>query len=518
MDTLGIDIGTTTVKYVRYGRTTDRIVSRGEYRYRRGWEDFRDILSAIAEKEGTRVAVAVGITSIEILKKTYSVPVRLEPEMKNEVDTLASKGMAVPLADMNRRHLMLGEVEERGTPKQDVLFLGAHTSFVYHVFALFRKAGFRRLLLLTDVAFCYEPMIDYALDGSVAVVDIGGTQTGIYIIDSGRLLLIREVMTACETFRDAVVGDMALSPNEAEEHLWINGFGEASEGTLAISFERLAAQIQRTFLVYSQKYPRRPVSKVWVAGRGARIPGLTEKLNLMLAEHFDVLPPRAEVEQEYVPAYSLATRSDRFPNLLTEEMIGNGREAVITRYAKAVGIIIVMGIALFSFAAWAGLHYLTTTVDERLSVLSQKRQQLTGYDPARRPQSGREESVHKEIGEKETAFVVLLKYLSSRLPSQVYLKSVDFDASRATDKGVGVKDIRHHSGLKKSYRLAVVHLRGCTTGEDADAEAVMMHVVTTLEKSGFMSDVRIVHKEMKNVNGKTFTEFVVSGECRGYEI
>ncbi|HAR96363.1 MAG TPA: hypothetical protein DCR97_10445 [Deltaproteobacteria bacterium] len=514
MDTLGVDIGTTTVKYVRYRKKANRIVSQGEYRYRRGWEELRDILTAVKEKEGTNLGVALGITSVDLLKKTYSVPVMPEQAMKAEVDALVSRGMLVPLLDMHREYLLLGEVEERGAVKQDVLFLGAHKSLIDHVAGLFYKAGFKRLLTLTDVGFCYQPMTDCALDGAVAVVDIGGRQTGVYIMDNGRLLLTREIMTACEALKDAIVGGTGLSPNEAEDYLWTNGFFEASADALTLPFERLAAQVQRTFLVYSQKYPKRQVVKAWVTGRGATIPGLPEKLTELLGYNINVLPSRAEIDQQYIPAYALATRADRFPNLLTDEMTASKWQTTLPRYARTAGIIIIAGIGLFSLAAQARLHFLKTTIDGRLAMLSQKYEQPAAANPGRqsRPPIRTQPSL-KEMGQKETSFVLLLKVLSSHLPSQVYLKSVEFAAPPAAfnEEGAGRMP-------PKGRRGATMHLHGYVVATDEEVRPVLMQVLVSLEKSGFLRNVRVDEKGMKTVDGRMLMEFVASAECRGHEI
>jgi Tfp pilus assembly PilM family ATPase len=522
MDTLGIDIGTTTVKYVRYRKKADRIVSQGEYRYRRGWEEIREILSTIKDKEGSNVALIVGITSVELFKKICSVPLLPEPEMKAEVDALVSKSMLVPLLDMNREYLILGEVEDRGTVKQDVLFLGAHKSFIDHVTGLFRKAGFRRLSVLTDVGFCYRSMTDCALEGAIAVVDVGGTQTGIYIIDSGRLLLTREIMTACETLKDAVVGVTALSPNEAEEHLWMNGFVEPAGDDLNLPLERLAAQIQRTFLVYSQKYPGRPVVKVWIAGRGAKIPELPERLTGLLGQNFEVLPSKAEVDQQYIPAYALATRSDRFPNLLPEEMKDTESQATVTKYARAAGIIILCGTVLFSIAGWARLRYLKATIDSRSALLSQKNRQLAGQSSGHQILPSQILSPLNEAGQKEISFVLFLKFLSNHLPSQVYLKSIEFDAVAPPGKESGdlAGDTVPTKGRAsdRKLRAGIVHLRGYVVADDEEIEPVLIQVSANLEKSGFLRNVKVDQKEMKNVKGRMLMEFVASGECRGYEI
>lgn len=519
MDTLGIDVGTTTVKYVRYRKKADRILSHGEYRYRRGWEELKDILSAIKDKEGTNVALAVGITSVDLLKKTFSIPMIPEEETKAEVDALVSKGTLVPTVDMRRQYLILGQIQERGTAKRDVLFVGAHRSFVDHVVGLFHRTGFKKLLVLTDVGFSYQVMPDCPLDGAVAVIDIGGRQTGIYVIDSGKLLLTREIMTACETLKDAIVGGTALSPDESEEQLWIRGFDDEYQALLALPFERLAAQIQRTFLVHANKYPTRPVVKAWVSGRGANIPGLPEKLTELLGQPFDVISSLAEVDRQYIPAYALATRGDRFPNLLTHDKTGTRRQESMIKYARVAGIAIIAGIVFFSVAAWLRLNYLNTAVDNRLAMLTQKMQQLPRQTRSLQPLSGLRQPSQKEIGQKEGSFILLLKVLSSHLPPQVYLSSIEFRSAPAALCEASVGDTgKSPQDYDKRHRAGFMHLQGYITAEGEEVEPVLMQVMVNLEKSGLLRNVRVDGKGMRNVKGKMVVEFVASGECQAYEI
>ena len=99
MDILGIDIGTVSVKYVRYRKKGKGVVvSRGEYPYKEGWEDLEGILSSIKSREGVNVEVAIGITSQEILKKTFTVPVIPKEELREVLDWSAHPLATVEVA------------------------------------------------------------------------------------------------------------------------------------------------------------------------------------------------------------------------------------------------------------------------------------------------------------------------------------------------------------------------------------------------------------------------------------
>ena len=335
MDILGIDIGTVSVKYVRYRKKGKGVVvSRGEYPYKEGWEDLEGILSSIKSREGANVEVAIGITSQEILKKTFTVPVIPKEELREVLDWSASKIISIPLDDLRHEYVMLGEIDERGVRKDEVLFVGAHKEYVNRIISLFEDVGFKNIVLLTDIGFVYLPVVEEAIDGSVAIVDIGGRQTGIYVFDGKKLHLVREIMTASESFTDVLISGFGLTYSEADGYTKEKGFDETSSDILAVPMERLGGEIQRTFNVYAQKYPSRPVSKVYLTGRGALIPNLLEKLKTFLAEELQHLDPQIEIEDQFLPAYTLSVQKDILVNLLPEQIKAREREAVYAKYAR----------------------------------------------------------------------------------------------------------------------------------------------------------------------------------------
>ena len=206
LDILGIDIGTVSVKYVRCKGTTGKsiVVSQGDYLYKGGFEDLELILADMRSKEGPDLEVAIGMSSPDIIKKTFTIPVLPKKEQKEALNWTSAKSLSASLDDMVYEHIMLGQIEEKGIKKDEVLFVGIQKGFVERVLSTFQRAGFQQITLFTDIAFGYVYALGEVGDRSIAVIDIGGKRTGLYIARARRLMLAREVLTASESFSDAL--------------------------------------------------------------------------------------------------------------------------------------------------------------------------------------------------------------------------------------------------------------------------------------------------------------------------
>jgi Tfp pilus assembly PilM family ATPase len=284
LDILGIDIGTVSVKYVRCKGTIGKsiVVSQGDYPYKGGFDDLELILADIRNKEGPDLEVAIGMSSPDIIKKTFTIPVLPKKEQKEALNWTSAKALSASLDDMIYEHLMLGQIEEKGIKKDEVLFVGIQKGFVERVLSTFQRAGFQQIVLLTDVAFGYVYALGEVGDRSIAVIDIGGKRTGLYIARGRRLVLAREVLTASESFSDVLMSGPGLTFDQAEHYKREKGFDDELTEILKIPFGRLAGEIQRTFIFYNERYPEKPVTSVYVTGRGAKIPKFFESLKRSL--------------------------------------------------------------------------------------------------------------------------------------------------------------------------------------------------------------------------------------------
>ena len=512
MDILGIDIGTVSVKYVRYRKKGRVVVSRGEYPYKEGWEDLEGILSSIKDREGANVDVAIGITSQEILKKTFTVPVIPKEELREVLDWSASKIISIPLDDMRHEYVMLGEIDERGVRKDEVLFVGAHKEYVNRIINLFEDVGFKNLVLLTDIGFVYLPVVEEAIDGSVAIVDIGGRQTGIYIFDGKKLHLVREIMTASESFTDVLISGFGLTFEEAEGYTKEKGFDETSSDVLAVPMERLGGELQRTFNVYAQKYPSRPVTKVYLTGRGARIPYLLEKLKAYLVEDLQHLPSQIEIEGQFLPAYLLAVQKDIFVNLLPEQVMAREREAMYAKYARIGGVLLLGVLVVWTITILANYNRLRSSVASERSTAQQKREQLDRLAPIKSSLVYNELGpIVAEIERRDSSFIILLKYLASRIPKEVYVKEVEFSRQDAAAE-TPAKD------AKKVEPGNNVQLKGLIFGDPETMEATLLRLMIDLEKSQVVNNVTVVSKPVTELKGRPVMEFLITAKSVPYEI
>ena len=521
MDILGIDIGTVSVKYVRYRKKGKGVVvSRGEYPYKEGWEDLEGILSSIKSREGANVEVVIGITSQEILKKTFTIPVIPKEELREVLDWSASKIISIPLDDMRHEYVMLGEIDERGVRKDEVLFVGAHKEYVNRIISLFEDVGFKNMVLLTDIGFVYLPVVEEAIDGSVAIVDIGGRQTGIYVFDGKKLHLVREIMTASESFTDVLISGFGLTYEEADNYAKEKGFDETSSDILAVPMERLGGEIQRTFNVYAQKYPSRPVTRVYLAGRGAQIPNLLEKLKAFLVEDLLHLPSSIEIEEQFLPAYTLAVQKDILVNLLPEQVKAREREVVYTRYARIGGVALLSIIVVWTLLTLTEYNRLRSSVDSERASVQQKREQLDRLAPIRSSLVYNELGpIVAEIERRDSSFIILLKYLASRIPKEVYLKEVEFSRPEAVPAAPAPAAPAKDAKETKVPEVANnVQLKGLIFGDVETMEATLLRLMIDLEKSNVVHNVTVISKDVKDMKGRPAMEFQITAKSVPYEI
>ena len=542
MDILGIDIGTVSVKYVRCKGTIGKsiIVSQGDYPYKGGFEDLGLILADIRDKEGPDLEVAIGMSSPDIIKKTFTIPVLPKKEQKEALNWTSAKALNASLDEMVYEHIMLGQIEEKGIKKDEVLFVGIQKGFVERVLSTFQRAGFQHIVLLTDVAFGYVYALGEVGDRSIAVIDIGGKRTGLYIARGRRLVLAREVLTASESFSDALMGGRpGLAFDEAEQYKCERGFDEELTEILKIPFGRLAGEIQRTFIVYNERYPEKPVTSVYITGRGAKIPKFFEMLEEALVEEVNYLEAINGIDDKYIPAHTLCMHLDVLPNLLPEGAKRKEQEKSYKRYIS-IGTFALAGILfLLSLGTWGTLRNTDTRINIEQKTLEAIRQGLNAM--GKKTMTTLDTSdiafIKNEIQKKDITFITLLKYLSSRIPGDVYLKSIEFGGDIQSDiqpsstqktQNISPSGQPAQGSLspsvpgppKKTFgeNYYPLTLKGYIFGEPDTLELTLFNLVLSLKQSGFIDRVEVIGKENNKMKGKPVMEFVILARCMKHEL
>ncbi len=541
MDILGIDIGTVSVKYVRCKGTQGKsiIASQGDYPYKGGFEDLELILADIRAKEGTDLEVAVGISAPDIIKKTFTIPVLPKKEQKEALNWTSAKILSAPLDDMIYEHLILGQIEEKGIMKDEFLFVGTQKGFIERILSTFQRAGFQQIVLITDIAFGYVYALGEVGDRSIAVIDIGGKRTGLYIANARRLMFAREILTASESFSDALMSGPGLTFDQAEQFKRERGFDEELTEILKIPFERLAGEIRRTFSVYDQRYPDKPVTTVYITGRGIKIPKFFERLEETLIEEVNYLETIQGIEDKYIPAHTLCMNLEALPNLLPEGAKKREQEKCYKRYI-AIGTFAIAAILyLLSVNLWSTARNADLRIKlDRHSLESMQR----GFNTIGTKTSLNLEAlditfIKNEIQKKDVTFITTLKYLSSQIPNDVYLKSIELGGeiqpaspllspqktqnvppAQQVPQGPPATSVPEQPLKKLIDNYYPLILKGYVFGEADNPELALFNLILSLRQSGFIDRVDITGKETKQIKGKQVIEFSLLARCAKHEL
>lgn len=542
MDTLGIDIGTASVKYVRM-RGKGTIISQGEYPHRGGWEDLNFVLNEIKDKEGTDVEIAIAVSSQDIIKRTFTIPIMPRDEAKEAIEWSASKVATGPLEDMIYQNIVLGEISERGMKKEEILFVGANREYINILLSIFETVGFRRIVTITDSGILYLPITAERKEGPVAVIDIGGRQTGIYIFDDKRLRLIREILTASESFIDALMGEFDLSYEDAERHFIDKGISEESRQILSFPFDRLTSEVQRTFNVYTRKYPERPISKIYVTGKAARVPNLAAMMQDIFVEPVEHLPGPGDIEEHFTPSYALCIDTEPLFNLLPEKLKARKREMTLRSWLRIATICVVAFLLIPTITMVTNLRKTQILLKSEQADMASKKEQLRllgSITSASR--HGELAALKKELEKKDVTLVTLLQYFSSRLPTDIYLREIEFvdtghksrqvatNVPRDTatkDSQVATTPAGQHpskpslpdgAGTLHGMHDYSVTLRGYIFGDVQVLEAALLRLVIGLEQSALVREIQVSERAMKDLRGKNALEFTITGRCASYDI
>ncbi|HNS78634.1 MAG TPA: pilus assembly protein PilM [Syntrophorhabdus sp.] len=555
MDILGIDIGTVSVKYLRI-RGKGVIISHGDYPHKGGWEDLNFVLTDIKDKEGTDVEIAIAVSSPDILKRSFSIPVMPRDEAKEAIEWAASKVVTTSLEDMIYENIMLGQINERGLQKEEVFFIGANKEYINILLSVFETVGFRRVNIITDCGVLYLPIIAEKKEGTVAVVDIGGRQTGIYIFDEKRLRFMREILTASESFIDTLMSEFGLSYDEAEQYIIEKGFNEESKNILSFPLDRLTGEVQRTFNVYTRKHPERPITKIYITGRASRIPNLISRIQDVFMEEVERLMSPIEIDEQFLPLYALCMKTEPLVNLLPEKLKARKREMTLQSWLRLATICVVAILLIPSIIMLTDLRKMQVFIkSEQADVASKKEQLRLLGSITTDSRYGELMALNKEVGKKDVTFVTLLKYLSSRLPRDVYIREIGFtDKNKRFDSTI--KDLsREHStkegsGIRETAKttpkedaeasspskgaipatgqstLAIipgepdyaVTLRGYIFGDIDVLEPALVNLVISIERYALLRNVEVSMRETKEIRGKKALEFIITGQCIRHEI
>jgi type IV pilus assembly protein PilM len=235
-------------------------------------------LMASAGVKGKNVVTAVGGRDVIVKKITMD---RMKEAEAREVIRWEAE-QHVPF-DMDNVELDFQILDPDGEGLQmTVLLVAAKRELVDHKLALLADVGITPSIIDVDAFALHNAFeINYpeAMNGVVALVNIGHENTNIYILDDGIPVLTRDIPVGTRRFREDLQRERGQSAEEAERMLQGGGSGDIPEAFLHTRTEELAVGIERAgaFLQTSSRSAG-GISRIFITGGGARIPRLSRAL------------------------------------------------------------------------------------------------------------------------------------------------------------------------------------------------------------------------------------------------
>lgn len=272
-----------------------------------------DAISSCLQKAGvTAKAVVTAVGGRDVIIKKIQIE-RVKEQQARELMRWEAE-QHVPF-DMESVELDFQILDPNGTDDQmSVLLVAAKRELVEAKVRVLTDAGLSAAAVDVD-AFAlhnaFERNHPEAMNGIVALVNVGHEVTNINIVEDGVPILTRDLTVGTRRFREDLQRDRGLGAEEAaallqgydqSEHL--NAVFETRAEEIAVGVERAAA-----FLASSSRSGAQ-VSAVYVCGGGSRAPGLLDALAARL---------RLPVEPAS-PLANLVVRDGAFESLVTDEV------------------------------------------------------------------------------------------------------------------------------------------------------------------------------------------------------
>ena len=179
--------------------------------------------------------------------------------------------------------------------QMDVLLVAAKRELVETKITLLADAGLQAETVDVD-AFALHNAFEHnypeAMEGVVAVANVGHEVTNVNLLEDGVPLLSRDLSVGTRKFREDLQRDLGMSAEDAdgilvsgEPHPELQPYVETRGEEIAVGMERAAAFLQAA----SRDAPG--IQRVFMSGGGARVHGLKEALSNRLGLPVEIANP-----------------------------------------------------------------------------------------------------------------------------------------------------------------------------------------------------------------------------------
>lgn len=313
---VGLDIGSEVIKVAQINEGKDgyeladfgmlRLPPEGDFSNRGEHADeiakhIRDLLDNLKIRNKL---VATSISGYSVIVKQLSLPYPTKKDLMANIQWEAEQHIPFGVQDVTLDVHVVGQAKDN-PESTDVILVAAKNDVVQSTIYLLNMAKLTAGVIDLDLfalANSYEINYPYE-EGCVALIDIGASQLKINVVRDGISIFTREVSQAGKIISQRIQNKFSVTPAEAEQaKLSGRAPNEGSVDALKKIFEDAATvwalEIKRAFDFVFSSTRGVAISKVYVSGGSALLPGFTSFLQDKIGVEVELLDPFANISYD----------------------------------------------------------------------------------------------------------------------------------------------------------------------------------------------------------------------------
>jgi type IV pilus assembly protein PilM len=203
------------------------------------------------------------------------------------------------------------------SPQMSVLLVAAKRELIENRLSLLADAGLNAVIMDVEsfaLHNAFQRSYPDALDGLVALVNIGHETTNVNLLENGQPKLVRDIPFGSRRLREGLQRERGLTADQAEAVLRGKGDPEELRAIVAERADELAVGIERAAAFIIAQSGGEGIDRVFVCGGGACVPGLVDVLGMRLGVPTELANPLQRVAVR--PEVMESTPLDEFAPML----------------------------------------------------------------------------------------------------------------------------------------------------------------------------------------------------------
>ena len=191
--------------------------------------------------------------------------------------------------------------------QMEVLLVAAKRELVDNKVGLLQDAGVNPVVIDVD-AFALHNAFEHnypdAMEGIIALVNVGHETTNVNILENGVPILTRDIPFGSRKIREDLQRERGLTAEQAEDVVQARDTVDDLERFVDASADEVAVGIERASAFLMTREDGETLGKIYLSGGGARIPGMVESLarrmnvETHLVNPFERVPVRPDAAGE----------------------------------------------------------------------------------------------------------------------------------------------------------------------------------------------------------------------------